>query len=121
MKTPEEMHRAHLNMGIRSERGRTGFHFLITPDGEVHVGRAIDEVGAHSRGYNSRSVGIVLLGRAADNSYTHRQMDALNNNILFVINHFSQSRLTIVGHDAFSSINCPGFDVALWAFNKGFV
>lgn len=118
--TPEELHRLAMNSGIRSTRGRTGFHFMITPDGYIAKGRAIDEVGAHARGYNDRSVGIILLGRTPM-GYGEDQLAQLNTCILLIMQHYQHQRLTIVGHDDFSSTKCPGFDVSEWAFNQGFV
>jgi len=39
-----------------------GYNFLIGEDGKVYDGRGWNTVGAHVYGYNSRSIGIALIG-----------------------------------------------------------
>jgi N-acetylmuramoyl-L-alanine amidase len=39
-----------------------GYHFVITRAGDVELGRALEDVGAHVQGYNGRSVGVCLVG-----------------------------------------------------------
>jgi N-acetylmuramoyl-L-alanine amidase len=43
-------------------------------DGKIETGRPLDKVGAHAKGYNENSVGIVLVGK---DSFTSRQLDRL--------------------------------------------
>jgi N-acetyl-anhydromuramyl-L-alanine amidase AmpD len=51
-----------------------GFHFLIDRQGVVHGGIKEDEEGTHTRGNNTGSVGIALVGRR---HFSEPQMDAL--------------------------------------------
>ena len=57
--TVEDIHRIHINerkfFGI-------GYHFFIRKDGTVNIGRGIDEVGAHCKGFNDISVGVCFEG-----------------------------------------------------------
>lgn len=39
-----------------------GYHYVVTLDGEVHLGRDVDIAGAHVSGYNSNSIGVVYVG-----------------------------------------------------------
>jgi N-acetylmuramoyl-L-alanine amidase len=39
-----------------------GYHVVIRRDGGIEAGRSIDSVGAHTLGWNHRSVGVVLAG-----------------------------------------------------------
>ena len=39
-----------------------GYHLIIRRDGTVEQGRLLDDIGAHVRGYNSRSIGICIVG-----------------------------------------------------------
>tara|TARA_R110001606_G_scaffold347973_1_gene497428 strand:- start:7486 stop:7965 length:480 start_codon:yes stop_codon:yes gene_type:complete len=39
-----------------------GYHYVITPDGMLHDGRPVSKSGAHTRGQNSNSIGICLVG-----------------------------------------------------------
>lgn len=39
-----------------------GYHYVVTLDGRVHLGRDVDQAGAHVSGYNSNSIGVVYVG-----------------------------------------------------------
>lgn len=39
-----------------------GYHYIIYRDGTVHIGRDVDIAGAHVRGYNPYSIGVVYVG-----------------------------------------------------------
>lgn len=39
-----------------------GYHYVIDLNGVVHLGRDVDLVGAHVKGYNANSIGIVYVG-----------------------------------------------------------
>jgi len=39
-----------------------GYHYVIRLDGSVELGRAIEEPGAHVKGYNTTSIGICYIG-----------------------------------------------------------
>jgi N-acetylmuramoyl-L-alanine amidase len=60
---------------VHRRRGwlKIGFHFVITEDGDIQVGRELDLPGAHSRGYNDCSIGIGLCGI----EHSEEQLDSL--------------------------------------------
>lgn len=39
-----------------------GYHYIITLDGTVECGRALEEIGSHCKGHNSHSIGICYIG-----------------------------------------------------------
>jgi N-acetyl-anhydromuramyl-L-alanine amidase AmpD len=39
-----------------------GYHYVVYRDGSVHVGRDVDYSGAHVKGHNPHSIGIVYVG-----------------------------------------------------------
>jgi hypothetical protein len=39
-----------------------GYHLVISPSGRVFAGRPLNALGAHTKGYNTGSVGICLMG-----------------------------------------------------------
>lgn len=39
-----------------------GYHYVVTLDGRVHLGRDVDRAGAHVAGHNAHSIGIVYVG-----------------------------------------------------------
>ena len=51
-----------------------GFHFLIDQDGVIYPGLREEEEGAHTKGKNTGSIGIILVGRRY---FSAPQMDSL--------------------------------------------
>lgn len=51
----DKIHRAR---GFR----KIGYHIIIHPDGVSQTGRGINEMGAHAKGYNRNSIGIMYVG-----------------------------------------------------------
>lgn len=51
----EEWHVARGFSGI-------GYHFVITRAGDLELGRALEDIGAHVEGFNGRSVGVCMVG-----------------------------------------------------------
>lgn len=39
-----------------------GYHYVIERDGNIALGRHIEEVGAHVAGHNAKSIGICMIG-----------------------------------------------------------
>ena len=86
-----------------------GYHYVITKDGEVHIGRPIEKAGAHVRGFNKSSIGICLAG---DKEFTQEQFKSLKTITDELILNFGLSRIDIIGHrDLDSGKSCPNFDV----------
>lgn len=55
-----------------------GYHWVVDIDGTILAGRHPAEVGAHAQGFNTRSLGICLVGGAEPVArYTQAQWDAL--------------------------------------------
>lgn len=99
-----------------------GYHFLIDRDGKVGTGRPIEKVGAHTRGQNTGTIGICLIGgygSAADDqfneNFTLGQQEALLDLIADLRRKYGN--LTLAGHNNFASKACPGFNVGRW-FNS---
>lgn len=41
---------------------KIGYHYVIYLDGSIHTGRKEEEIGAHVKGHNEDSLGIVYVG-----------------------------------------------------------
>ena len=91
-----------------------GYHFLITLDGDIEVGRPLALVGAHCRGHNAHSIGVAYVGgldakgRAAD-TRTDAQKQALTALLQRLRQLFPQAE--IAPHSRFAAKACPCFDV----------
>ena len=108
-----------------------GYHFVIDTDGTVETGRAVGEVGAHVKGYNTGSVGICLVGGITaqgknHGEYTAKQWQALHQLLRELEATYPSAR--ICGHRDLSPDtnkngkvdkwewlkDCPCFDVWGW-------
>ena len=56
--TVDQIRRQHKAQGW----GDIGYHYVVTLDGKVHLGRDVDLSGAHVSGYNPYSIGVVYVG-----------------------------------------------------------
>lgn len=96
-----------------------GYHYFIDKTGNVYTGRLEEHIGAHVKGYNSRSIGICLSGR---DKFTDEQFRSLERLSLDILKRYGLSKLDVLAHcdlDAFKT--CPNFDleslVATWKWN----
>lgn len=128
----QEIDRMHRQRGFV----KIGYHYVVRLDGEIEVGRALDEVGAHVQGHNSRSIGICLIGgldhaRKPANTFTPEQFDALAGLLVHLLANFKGAR--VLGHRDLSPDkdkdgvverhewvkDCPCFDVREWMHDRG--
>ena len=102
-----------------------GYHYVITRNGTVQIGRKIDEVGGHAKGFNHRSIGICLVGGVsqddhtiAENNFTSEQWIELNKLLEELIRTFPSAK--VIGHNQVSKKDCPSFDVQTYLKDKSF-
>ena len=108
--TVADIDRWHRERGMRC----IGYHFVIYRDGSIHVGRAIEEVGAHCKGHNSISIGVCYIGgvaadgKTAKDTRTPEQRKAL----LMLLRRLRAKypNAKIHGHRDFAAKACPSFD-----------
>lgn len=98
-----------------------GYHFVIYTNGAVAIGRHLDEVGAHAQGFNSKSIGVCLVGT---NQFTLEQWSSLRDNVRNLQEHLmlmqgDANPPIVLGHRDLPGVNkeCPGFSVAAWMGN----
>lgn len=112
----------HQRRGFRT----VGYHFIIDVDGVLHEGRSEYEVGAHVKGWNSKSLGICMIGL---DRFTSEQWSSLYQLVTQLEKKYKNAR--VVGHrdlspdlDGDGTVEpqewiktCPGFDVKTWYDN----
>ena len=92
-----------------------GYHFVIYRDGSVHAGRPIEQIGAHTSGYNANSIGICYIGgwakdgKTPKDTRTEAQRSALVKLVAELRAKFSGA--TVHGHNEFANKACPSFSV----------
>ena len=90
-----------------------GYHFVIHIDGTLRIGRETDEKGAHVKKWNSKSLGVCLIGR---DKFTPPQWKALGSLIRKLKDKYPIA--SIDGHcDLDKRKTCPGFSVSAWLKN----
>jgi N-acetyl-anhydromuramyl-L-alanine amidase AmpD len=117
-----------------------GYHFVIEVDGNIALGRGLDEIGAHVQGSNAHSIGVCMIGT---DEFSEAQWNSLKQiliticsklymhtvpNITRAIEILHLLDIRVLGHrdyspdldgDGIIERNewlkiCPGFDVAEW-------
>lgn len=92
-----------------------GYHYVVYLDGSVHLGRPIEVSGAHTKGLNKNSIGVVYVGGIdainfkAKDTRTPEQKEALECLLNELMGTYSGA--TLHGHNEFAAKACPSFDV----------
>lgn len=120
-----DIRRWHRKQGWRD----IGYHYVITRDGDVQKGRPDDQAGAHTKGINSRSLGICMVGGApetgtlahrrglGENNFTDNQWFALAKVVQVLTQEHPDAE--VLGHRDVPGVRkaCPSFDVKPWWAN----
>jgi len=100
-----------------------GYHFLIDRDGTLAEGRPLEQVGAHTQGHNTGTVGVSLFGgyeaTATDkffDNFTQEQDKFLRALIAKLCNTYNITKVS--GHNEYAQKACPGFNVPTWFGQK---
>jgi len=106
-----------------------GYHIVIRRNygelgGLIEFGRPLDKAGAHVKGYNSKSIGICMVGgkdegSKSENNFTKDQFEALEKVLKFFTSIFPKA--IVQGHRDFPNVfkTCPCFDVKEWWLKQG--
>ena len=102
-----------------------GYHYVIRLDGTIENGRDVSLIGAHCKGHNRHSIGIVYVGGKycgkPKNTMTAAQMETLANMIRLLLAKYPTIR-KVSGHNQYSHKACPCFDVPKFlAINRIFL
>lgn len=92
-----------------SNRGfYVGYHYCINHAGDIVQTRELDEVGAHSRGFNFDSIGICLEGDFTKKHPSEAQKYALGKLLVFLVNRLRIDPADIRPHRNFGNTSCYG-------------
>lgn len=100
-----------------------GYHFVIKRNGLIEEGRPLEKAGAHAKGFNTRSIGICIVGGTDDNgkpedNKTLEQEKSLAE-LIFELQLLFPG-VKVIGHNEVSSKDCPSFDVQEWLNKNGY-
>lgn len=117
--------KASMNVGLREirqwhkEQGwlDVGYHFIIRRDGTIEEGRPVDVVGSHVKDWNSKSVGVCLVGGIDDKgkfeaNFTPAQMQSLKEKLADLKDMYPDA--VIKAHHDCAPKACPSFNLSRW-------
>lgn len=93
-----------------------GYHYVIDLDGTVHVGRDVNQVGAHVAGRNAGTIGVSYVGGVdakslnARDTRTPAQKKAMIDLAKALVALYPSIKL-ISGHNQYAAKACPSFNV----------
>ena len=109
--TVADIDRWHRARGFR----QIGYHYVIYRDGSIHIGRPLNEAGAHCQGHNAHSIGICYIGGLAKDGRTPKdtRTPEQRNSLRTLLHQLWEDypRATIHGHYEFAPKACPSFRV----------
>lgn len=100
-----------------------GYHYVIYRDGTIHLGRPLDQTGAHTSGHNTSTIGIVYVGGCAADGKTPKdtrtpaQKEALRTLCKVLCDTLGITKIS--GHRDYAAKACPSFDVKAWRKEAG--
>lgn len=108
--TVEDIDRWHKARGF----AKIGYHYVIYLDGSVHKGRPEEQIGAHTLGHNSTSLGICYIGGLdisgqPKDTRTEEQKAALTELVDDLKAKYPKAQ--VFGHYELAAKACPCFDV----------
>lgn len=91
-----------------------GYHYVVLLDGTVEKGRDVNRVGAHCRGHNLNSIGVVYVGGlyagVPADTRTPTQKASLLNLVSRLRSLYPDAR--VHGHRDFAQKDCPCFNAS---------
>ena len=91
-----------------------GYHYLVHLDGSISYGRDVSKRGAHTKGFNTGSIGICYVGgvetdgKTPKDTRTPEQKESLLD--LIKILKKLNSNAVVHGHRDFAAKACPSYD-----------
>ena len=102
--TAEDIYDWHIARGWSG----IGYHYIIQADGMIQDGRIIEKTGAHTKGQNTGSVGICLIGNFEEMEPTEIQLSTLKALCRGLLLRFNLEWDAVYAHNDFSATLCCG-------------
>ena len=112
---PETIHQWHLDNGWSG----AGYNFYVRKSGEVIELRGFHK-GAHTKGYNSQSLGIAFEGDFDKEFMQEKQLQA-GIKLIKMIREILGGEIPVKGHKDYNNTLCPGKYFSMDEINKRLV
>ncbi|ADQ83168.1 N-acetylmuramoyl-L-alanine amidase [Yersinia pestis] len=94
-----------------------GYHFVIRRDGTIEEGRPVEVIGSHVKSWNSKSVGVCLVGGIDDKghfeaNFTPAQMVSLKEKLADLLDMYPDAE--VKAHHDVAPKACPSFNLSRW-------
>ncbi|CCO48612.1 Putative peptidoglycan-binding domain-containing protein [Vibrio nigripulchritudo SOn1] len=86
-----------------------GYHYFISKNGDIHIGRNIEKIPAAQKGHNTGSIAICLHGLKKEN-FTEKQFTSVRALCMAIDSAYGSKTIKFRGHCEVSSKSCPVFD-----------
>lgn len=93
---------------LSSRNFYVGYHFVINHEGQITQTRELDEVGAHTKGFNFESIGICLEGDFTSKQPNDAQKKALGDLLVMLCDRLRIDGADIYPHRTYSTTSCYG-------------
>ena len=104
--------------GFKSSLGYyIGYQYFIERSGEVFQGRADNEEGAHTKGFNKGTIGICLMGNGQEEDFTPEQYISLKELVDRKMVEYGLTKKNLCGHNNFCNTICPSTYLNNWILN----
>lgn len=100
----EQIREWHLERGFED----VGYHYVIRRSGVIELGRKVDLVGAHTKGFNQNSIGVALVG---NRDFTADQISSLKVLFKTIKTTYQIDYDNWFCHYQFSNKTCPNWPV----------
>lgn len=102
---PGELRHIGYQYVVLNGRRSNSRDYVQRDDGLIETGRREDETGAHAAGWNSKSVGVCLVGRGV---YTRAQWAVLKGLLVGIMTRWSIPTENVLGHcEVDTKKGCP--------------
>jgi hypothetical protein len=98
----EDIHRYHVSLGWTG----IGYHYYIRKDGSIYRGRPENVEGAHTVGYNDKSIGVCFEGNFEVEQMSDAQYSAGLDLVKDILTRYPG--VEIGGHRDYDTTACPG-------------
>ena len=103
MQTMQDMHQ------IDNGWADIGYSFAVGGDGNAYEGRGWSAEGAHAPGYNSRSIGICVIGNWMEAVPSEKQLQTVHELIEYGVElGMISGSYGLIGHREATETLCPG-------------
>ncbi len=108
--TPKKIRKLHVEINGWND---IGYHFMVSRDGKILMGRDLNIEGAHVLGFNRDSVGICLLGNFDNEFLNDKQKQGLTELLENLTKKFNIDKNNIKFHRDFPNVakSCPGKNI----------